>query len=186
MRVGLLLILLFAVPAAAGTLDVSLNDESARGAFGWQVTEEHLVADVSWFHQEDDQNLVGLGLHAAGEATFGNGVYGGVGLNAVYGDDDVHDGWGIGLGGFFRWGFTRSGRVGLLVDLHHAPEMFSGGDLEGYTEFSAGIGYRILTTAEVHVGYRHIELEPENGSDAELSEDLMFGFTLRWGRDSER
>ncbi len=176
----LLLLLCATGVVNAGSIDLALNDEAARLGFGWPLAGEWLQTDAAWLHHDEDGDVVTLGLHAIGDATFSERLEGGIGANAFWADADEGDGWGLAIGGFFKWGLTREERLSLTAEAHVAPDIFAGGDLEGYLETGARVSYRVLTSAEVFVGYRYIELEPQEGEDIEIDPALNIGFRMEF------
>lgn len=166
--------------AHAGSLDLGFGGGSARLAFGWPLVGERLEGEASWLHDDSDGDVAGFGVHAVGDATFAKNLDGGIGGRLFWADGDGENGYGLMLGGFFRWGFAQEGRLSLTLDGHIAPNVFTAGNLRGYREAGARLGYRVLTAADVFVGYRYAEAVPEDGPDVKIASDVHFGFRLEF------
>lgn len=181
-RFALVLLLSLSTTAVtqAGSIDLALNDEAARIGFGWPLAGEWLQTDAAWFHHDENGDVVTLGLHAIGDATFSERLEGGIGANAFWVDAELEDGWGLAIGGFFKWGLTRKESLSLTAEAHVAPDIFAGGDIKSYLETGARVGYKILTSADVFAGYRYIELDPQEGDDIEVASDLEIGFRMEF------
>lgn len=163
--------------ASAGSVDLGLNNESARAAVAWSLSPM-VEVEPAWFHDSDDGDAAAFGMHAVGEATFAENLEGGIGAEAFWADDDTDDGYGLALGGYVRWGIASQGRLTIGGDLHFGPDIFTAGDLEGYWNAGARIGYRVLSSAEVWAGYRFIEVAPKLGDDSRIASDAHVGFRL--------
>lgn len=167
----------------ASAIDFRLSSETAEFAF---LTESSTFgyggADMGFsvFIDEDD-NFIGTGSilvsgSSAGDVRalhFGVGakVYAGV----LEGPTEDPAGAGLAIGGQVRYVFPGSTPLAILFEGFVAPEVVSIADFDGIQEFRLALELEVTPSARAYVGYRHLEIELDNGADAELDDRAHVG-----------
>ena len=176
----LCLLLLVGPVVRAGSVEIDVNDDTARAVVAWEVRFERLGVDTGWLHHQDNGDVGHFGLHVAGNVGSGaHPVRAGVGARAFYVDAASQDGVALGIGGFVRYPLSAS-RVELGAELYLAPGSLASGDLDRYIEAAALVGFRILDRAEIHVGFRLAEVDLAGGSEVTIEEGAYVGIRLEF------
>lgn len=171
-------------PAAWSTgLDVNLNNDAARIAVDFDLSN-NLVVDGSFFHHQDNGNILGAGLHLTGDASGGRSpVRAGLGGGLYYIDSDTRardSGGAVPLGGFVQYTFPEFDRFSVGGSLHYAPGILSFGDVDDYLEAQVWGGYSVLRDGIVYLGYRRIEAGFDGTPDVTFDSGLHIGLKLRF------
>jgi hypothetical protein len=184
--VAAVLLSLAAIPAHAGTLDLNINDDAARGQFSGPLS--NLFNDAQGEYQigglySDDKNANLLNLHGGVLLTGDAGaedakLTAGVGLLGQYTDTDRDSGGGVAIGGQFDLRFTGFDRLGLQGYAWYQPKVLSLGDIQDQLEFALTADYQILRNAAVYIGYRKLRINPDNGHSYTADDGAIFGLRL--------
>lgn len=176
----------------AGALDLNLNDESVRvnytssslgvstvGVDAPQGTE--LELGLLYVEGDDDISnvyLVNAGIHTKGSplANGDNTLIVALGARAYAIDFGKIGGGAIGLGGNVEVRFKSFDRIGFYGHGYYAPDIIAFGDLDASYEYGIRIGYEILRTSEVYIGYRELGLDLVDNPKIEADSNLVLGF----------
>ena len=179
----MLLIASFGVSAAR--LDANLNQESARFSYYSLIggsTYGRTEMGVGILYNEDKNALLDLGLQVidvAGSKSPGLEI--GVGPKLYYMISDKPDvsGLSIALGGVLRYNLPSVQRLSLQGTLYYAPSITSTLDTSSFLEYGARVGYEILPTANVYLGYRRINVDYIKGVGRHtLDDSFMLGMNF--------
>lgn len=188
----LCLTLLNTTPVLAGTLDFNVNNDAVTGQLSGQPFERPEVSLLGGFfyHQDDGQILsAGILLSDPVENERDYRPWAKVGLKAVAFESDERNGDSSGSaispGGTLT--FFVPNVQNLYVDFmgFFAPEVLAFGDSDRYWEASVRLTYQLMSTADIYVGYQHIEFSREENrrrqqSEITLDESFHIGAVLRF------
>lgn len=184
---GLLSALPFTATQAA-TLDGNFNNDSVAAQFATQpfARPEVSVFGGFYYHQDDGQMLEG-GFYLSDPIDNQQDYrpWARVGLKALTfkADERIDDRTGSAIAPGVTLTFFIPPVESLYVDLigFFAPDVLTSGDADGYWEGSARLTYELMGTADVYVGYRHIEFSQENRRrDIVLDDSLNVGAVFRF------
>ena len=186
MRILVLLILLGLNSVIhADAIDLNLNDDSVYLAYVIHYGTAELDIGALYKEQDNDDDdedwVAHLGLEAVGEEYSGTStIEGGLGgrvYAASVGDDDV---LALALGGHVGI-FPGSGMIGLGLYGYYAPDILTGADAERFWEAGARINFKLFENARLYVGYREIEMRPEDSSKSvEVDDEAHVGIHIRF------
>ena len=107
----------------------------------------------------------------------------GVGAKAYYGRYQRldYDFSAIAIGGLFRytipsWLFPMT----AAASLYYAPEITSFGDGESVLEIDISYEVEVVSSTQVYMGYRLLNVGFEQGSDAKIEDSVGFGIQLQF------
>lgn len=170
----------------AGSLDINLTDDSARINYTSDSVAVKDNTGVQWdagllyLEGEDDGDnayLANLGVQTQGDPTGNETGQISLALGArVYGlDAGEISAASIALGGNVEVRIKSFDRIGFYAHAYYAPDIISFGDADATLEYGAKIGYEILRTSEVYVGYRHLSLDVAGGGDQTVDSSVVLG-----------
>lgn len=152
-----LCVLLSSSVFAGGSLDLSVNDDTASLEYDATRMGTPLHISTGVLHHESDGNLVTFGLNAVDVRNQGSPFKIGIG-GKLYGYfNDVNDGGALGVGGFVRYMPAELAGLGLAGHAYYAPGVLSFGDTDNMVDLGLRIEYKLLPTALVYLGYRFVE-----------------------------
>ena len=169
----------------AQSLDMNLSNDTVEGAFEAPVTgtgfgKSYYDISVIFSERDEDNNwIAGGGFTVTGDA--GSDVPGlelGVGVKVYAMEVAKFDVTAIPLGGHFRYAPPGMNRLFLRGALFWAPEIVTLYDGDEFVHSSVKLGYEILPTADVYVGYRDISIDIKNRDDEKVAANWMVGVTL--------
>lgn len=168
---------------AASGLDLSINNDAARGILEFDISN-NLVIDGSWYYHQDRGNIFGVGMHVVGAATSGpDPARAGVGIRLMGIDSNTQgrdSGGALPIGGFVTYTLPDYNRFVLGGSLYYAPEVLSFSDVEQYWEGTLWGGYNILRTAQVYLGVRTIKADFEDSPNVTFDTGVHVGIRLRF------
>jgi len=172
-------LLLSSAVYAGGSLDLSINDETA--ALEYDATRMgspmHISAGV--LHHEEDGELFSLGLNAVDVRDPNSPLRIGVG-GKVYGYfNDAGEGGALAVGGFARFSPPELNGVGIAGHAYYAPGVLSFSDTENMVDVGVRVEYMLLPTAMVYLGYRFVEAS-EEVVDIEVVNSGHFGLRINF------
>ena len=179
-----LLVLSVASPAllAAG-LDINVNTDAVRITGDFDVSN-NIKVDGSWFHHQDNGNILGAGFHLTGDASGGQSpVAAGLGGRLYYVDSDTRakdSGGALALGGYLEYTFPQFNRFTVGGSAYYAPGVLSFGDVDDYLEYGAWAGYSVLRDGVVYLGYRRLEAGFDGTPDVTFDTGMHLGLRLRF------
>jgi hypothetical protein len=171
--------------AHAGGVDISLGNETADVVY---LTDSASLgyggADVglgALYNERDDILLTGQFLVSGSPGPDVPLQYG-VGAKAYFSELDTdEDGHALGLGGQVRYLLPlRQPQMSVAAEGYYAPDITSFSDATSVLEFEPRFEVEVLPAARAYVGYRYIEMELENTSDRDISDELVFGVRLQF------
>ncbi len=169
-------------PVAASELDIGLNSDAFRVAFGTPVNES-LRLGLGWLHDSSKGDVVHGDLQVTGEALPARqGLVAGLGGRMAWlkGDGSNQDGFALGLGGSFRWSLPQYNRFSVAGELFWAPDLLSGGDAEDYRDAGIRLAYSVIRQADVFVGARYVRAEYKRRPDVHFDTGMHAGLSLRF------
>jgi len=182
---GLAVLSVATLPAAAATFDASVGEESVRVALEGPLSSVFSGAQGQYdfgalWRSEDEGDAfvphVGVlltGDTGAREAT----ITAGLGVRAAYIDGESDDGGALALGGKVDVRVPGYERLGLGIYAYGAPEVTSFGDIESYYDIGASVGYEVIKGASIYVGWRQVQADVD--PDGEIEADDAFHAGLR-------
>ena len=162
----------------ASSLDVNLRDEAVELSASGPLNLSGLNLTLSGLHHERDRDLISLGVSVTetlSEESF-------VGLGGKVFAVDLHhaDGSGLAIGGFFRYAFPSISGLGFGGGLYFSPDVTSFGDVDNYIEAALRVEYQIMTTANIYVGYRYIDVNLQGSNEGRLDQGAHLGLRLEY------
>ncbi len=178
------LILAAVSPAVtAAGLDLNVSNDAARVTGEFDLSN-NLRVDGSFFHHQDNGNVLGAGLHLTGDASGGQSpVDAGLGGRLLYVDSDTRardSGTVLALGAYAEYTFPEFDRFSVGGNVHYAPGVLSFGDVDDYLEYGAWAGYSVLRNGIVYLGYRRIEAGFDGTPDVTFDSGMHVGLKLRF------
>lgn len=171
-------------PALAGSLDVGLNNDSARVTYATPLGKEQIGRSEGSFgvlFNTDDAFFTFASLdviNSPGDTAPGLGLGVGVKLFAARTDPGDASGLAINLGA--RFSPQEAKRLTFAVDVSHAPKIVTFGDADRYTELGARVEYEIMPAAAVYVGYNKLRLTIPNGGSATIDDGWSLGVRMHF------
>ncbi len=172
-----MLLLIASVSASAARLDVNLNQDSARFTYYSLIggsTYGRTEMSSGLLYNDDKNYLLELGLQVVDVAGSDSpGLEIGVGPKLFYMFDDAADvtGLSIAVGGIIRYNLPQIQRLVVQGSLYYAPSITSTLDTDKYLEYGVRVGYEILPTADIYLGYRRIRVGYTKGNGSHTLDD---------------
>ncbi|MDY6957036.1 MAG: YfaZ family outer membrane protein [Pseudomonadota bacterium] len=169
---------------AAHTIDLAVGDEAVRVAYEGDVAPAAggmLRADVGALHNEDDGDLIHLGLKVRGDAGgYTVGVEGALGATLYWAgiDHPDEDASAVALTGELHVTPQDWDRVRLAFTLNYAPEVLTFGEGESLLDTAARLEYEVLQETRLYLGYRLARVELEQGGDQDLHQGAQLGINI--------
>ena len=174
----------FSQSTIAETLDINLSDESAQFKYLQNIngtTEGRTELGFGILYNDDDNYLAEASFIITDVAgTKAPGLEVGVGpkLYLAKHDKTDLDAFSIGVGAQFRYKIPTVTRLNFTGAVFYAPGIVSFADAEDLTEIFVSIGYEVLPTADVYLGYRYINVDFDPVSDKTLDETALIGLSF--------
>ena len=186
--VAILLLGLGATQVKAAGIDLRLSDESGELFYLYQTaTFGYGGADVGigvFFNDYDDLmasfswTVSGSGVGNARALQYGVSIKAYGAMIEQRNQSDLSGG-ALGLGGLIRYVIPSATPVAFLAEGYMAPKVTSFGDADGFTEFRVAGEVEITPSAKAYVGFRHLEMEPANGTqEIEMDDNVHIGVRL--------
>ncbi len=138
------------------------------------VVSEQNAMQLAFLHNDDeDSDLISFGYFASGGR---EDLYGRLGGKAYYADLDNDSGYGIALGG--EMFFPIQSDLIINGGVYYGPSSLSFSDVDGYEEYFIRVNYQVLDNARVGAGYGSLDVEPEQGRDAEVEDGVFIEMNL--------
>ncbi|GKX54314.1 hypothetical protein SOASR030_04260 [Leminorella grimontii] len=151
---------------SASAMAISVNGQVGEDYSNLQVgmgtDSTGLYSTVDWTHNDDNGDIVGLGLGVGlplGPMTIsvgGKGMY----LRSKDHSEDSDD-YAAAVGGGLRLPIGK--RFSLQGSAYYAPDSLSSG-INSYSELTGGVRWDILRPFSVEAGYRYVNLEGKDGN----------------------
>ncbi|GAA6133590.1 YfaZ family protein [Oceaniserpentilla sp. 4NH20-0058] len=172
-------LLLSSAVYAGGSLDLSINDETAGLEYDATRMGSPMHISAGFLYHEEDGELITFGLNAVDVRDSKSSLRIGVG-GKVYGYfNDAGDGGALAVGGFVRYAPPELNGLGFAGHAYYAPSVLSFSDTENMVDVSARVEYMLLPTAMVYLGYRFIEAN-EDALDIEVANNGHFGLRINF------
>lgn len=148
------------VSASASAISVSgeAGEKYTNVGVGFGTETAGLAVTGNYAHNDDDGDIVGLGLGLnvplgpLMATVGGRGVY----LNPQY----SKEGYALAVGGGLKWPIGES--FAVFGDYYYSPDSLSSG-VKDYQEASAGASWTIMRPITIRGGYRYIGLGGKDG-----------------------
>jgi hypothetical protein len=169
--------------ALGASLDINLSDTSVQVRYASVVggsTMGRTEGSFGFVYNEDENFVIDAALlvvDVAGSKTPGLEI--GVGPKLYYGEGMRGNSFAMGLGGTLRYKFAALPRVNFGVLGFYGPGIVTFGDADSMYEVGAHIGYELLPTADVYIGYRNISFDFDLGKES-VDETGMIGLRFRF------
>jgi len=162
---------------AGGTLDLSINDETAALEYDATRLGSPMHISAGYLHHEEDGDLISFGLNAVDVRDNQSDMRIGVG-GKVYGYfTDGDDGGALAIGGFMRYMPAELNGVGFGGHAYFAPSVLSFSSTENMVDVGVRVEFMLLPTAMVYLGYRFVEATEVN-EDVEVVNAGHFGLRI--------
>jgi len=168
----------------AQTLEFTVGDKSAAATWGITVGASNVgrtEVNLGILYNEDNNYLGEIGLlvvDVAGSKSPGLSI--GIGPNFYFAQADKGDIAAIGLGGELRYKLPSLNRLFFSFIGYYAPNIVTFAKADNLYELGANMGYEILPTADIFLGYRNIRADFGELGDEDLDESFHFGMRFRW------
>ena len=176
-----LVLLMSAGVARAGTLSISFSDLTAQLAFEQAVTEDawgrSLVGVRGLYNDRKDVELVSAGLNVLGGIE-GTGLELGAGVRGYYVDSDGDDIMSGGLGGLVRFVPPGFSKLSLSGSVFYCPKVLTALDGERLFETEVKASFEIVPRANLFLTYTTIRAKIEDREDRTLDDSLRGGLSL--------
>jgi len=180
--------------AAANSLELNFNDNSAQARVGMIINQDaygtSLVDLRGLYNDEDVQDgwMISGGFDFIGEPGNVPGLELGIVADVKVGDSDKTDIYNtdrdfgaVGVGALARYFPPALGGFGFAGRAVYSPKIFSFLEANRLTEFSARVGYVITPKIGVHVEYQNVEVEFDNIlGDVDIDDEIRVGFEARF------
>ena len=175
------LVLLSSSVFAGGSLDLSINNDTAGLEYDATNMGSPLHISAGFVHHEDDRDLLSLGLSTVDVKTKKSPLKIGVGgklLTYFAGDEE---GAALAIGGFARYMPAELNGLGFSGHAYYSPSVLSFDTTENIIDLGARVEYKLLPTAMVYLGYRFVEASEENlAKDLEIIKAGHFGLRINF------
>ena len=182
----LLLLVTTASPLYAQSFDINVSDDSAQVKYGSLIGGSNYgrtELGFGFLYNEDDNYLAEISLQVVDEAgSKSPGLQIGVGpkLYGAHIDNHDADAIAVGLGGQLLYKPPSLPRLILSLAGYYAPGIITFQDADHMYEAEARVGYEILPTVNLYLGYRSIELDLDEGGNKKVDDGGLFGMMFRF------
>ncbi len=174
-----LCIFLSAPVFAGGSLDLSVNNDTASLEYDATRMGTPLHISSGILHHEEDGNMLTVGVNAVDVRNPGSPFKIGVGGKLYSYFNDYSDSGALGIGGFVRFAPTELAGLGIAGHAYYAPSVLSFHTTENLVDLGLRIEYRLLPTALVYLGYRFVEAT-DNDVDLEITKAGHLGLRINF------
>jgi len=168
----------------AQALEFTVGDKSASLNWGMTVGATNVGrTEVNMgILYNDDKTLLGeIGLLVVDVAgTKSPGLMVAIGPNFYFSSAERGDIAAIGLGGELRYKLPSLNRLFFGLIGYYAPNIVTFAKADSLYEIGANIGYEILPTADIFLGYRKITADFGELGDENLDDAFHFGMKFRF------
>lgn len=155
---GLTGLLLVSGAANAVSFNGQVGKDYTNFGFGVGTESTGLALSGNWAHNDDNGDIVGLGL---GFNIPLGPMMATVGGKGIYLNPDVgNEGYAAAVGGGLQWPIMDSLR--LFGEYYYSPDSLSSG-VKDYTEVNTGARYTIMRPLSIEAGYRYINMSGKAG-----------------------
>lgn len=162
---------------AGGSLNLSINDNLAGLEYDATRMGTPLHVSAGFVHHEQDGNVLNLGLNAVDVRSPNSPLRIGIGGKAYAYFTDFSDSGAVAIGGFIDYAPSELRGLSFGGHAYYSPSVLSFDDTENLVDFGADVGYRLLPTAKIYLGYRFIEAREEI-VDIEVVKEGVFGLQI--------
>lgn len=176
------LALLAAGAAHAQSLEISLNDDTARLRYAtpmWGQQYGRVELEGGLLYDTDDDVLLNAGMLVYNDS-WQSPLELGVGGRLYYVDAGRNELGGLALGGRFTYAPQNWNGIGLGGHLYYAPKIVSFGDADSMTEVGIRASYQLMPQATIYVERHDISADIENGPEVNIDIATTVGVHLRW------
>lgn len=164
---------------AGGSLDLSINDDTASLDYDATRMGSPLHVSSGVLHHEEDGDLISFGINAVDVRSKESPLRIGVG-GKVYGYfTKAADSGAMAIGGFLRYTPPELAGLGFAGHAYYAPSVLSFRSTDNMIDLGARVEYKLLPTAMVYLGYRFVDANDEAG-DIEIARDAHFGLRINF------
>jgi opacity protein-like surface antigen len=181
---GLLLILAVS-NAAADSLEITLNDYSAQGRYGYLLNRDdfgstHITSRL--LYNDREETLLGsVGFEFLGEPGDIAGLGVTIGTHLTGGGTDDSQGFlNLGVGGGVDFAPPDLGGFGLFGRISYAPKIFSFIDSRRSVETGAGVSFAITPKIKLLAEYQNIRMNFKRHGTRSVDEGIRGGFQARF------
>lgn len=186
--VACLLVLSGSAWAAANSLELNFNDDSAQARLGVIINQDAYGSSLLDFRGvfNDDKNanawMASGGFDFIGEPGNAPGLELGIVTDVKVGDSDGPDTdfGAVGVGGLVRYFPPALGGFGVGGRVVYSPKIFTFLEAERLLEFSTRVGYVITPKIGVHVEFQKVEVDFDRWGKHDLDEEVRVGFEARF------
>ncbi len=168
----------------AQALELTVGEKSAAATWGITIGASNVgrtEINLGILYNEERNALGEVGIlvvDVAGSKSPGLSI--GIGPNFYFASTDTGDIAAIGLGGELRYKLPSLNRLFFSFIGYYAPNIVTFAKADNLYELGANIGYEILPTADIFLGYRKIKADFGSLGDEALDDSFHFGMRFRW------
>ncbi|EWH11557.1 YfaZ family protein [Catenovulum agarivorans DS-2] len=166
------------VAASYLTADIS-ND-----AFKAEISSDRLVQNAqvtaTAIATDDDANLFALGAVVAGPVQEMPDVVAGLGGKIYFNDINDENMQAFALGGYAKYQIPSAKHISLTGEFYYAPGITASDDIDYQTDLNLRVSYQLLPNGAFFAGYRHIQVNIENGRNLSLDKGIHLGFEFQF------
>lgn len=168
-----------AVPAYAGSVDLSLSNHSARAQVNAMDVDSPTAFGLGYTYHTGGRHIANVDVHAQGRTAIANmPTTVGLGVRAIGFDDHQFTGGGLGVGGYGTVNIPRVPGLSVNASAHYAPNVLSFDDAKNLWNLDAKVSYRIIRNGAVYGGYRYLRVDRDHHASTTLESGLVVGMQL--------
>lgn len=169
--------------ALANEFDLRISDDALHVNLTANNEQSALAYGGGFFYKDADDSisLLNVDLHSQGQTALGNlptTVL--IGVQGSYFKEDQLEGAGLGLGGSARVNIPELPGLSVESALHFAPDVLAFDDAKRFSRFRGQLNYRIIQTADLSAGYRHIKAKLTTGEKTTFESGWFLGLRLNF------
>lgn len=182
--ISVLFMMLASFQSSAKGFEFRVANESAEVLYLYKSsTFGYGGSDVAWgyyFNEADDVMLSGSFLISGSGAGSQRALQFGVGVKAFLVDVDSAgiQGGGLGIGGMFRYVFSSSTPVAILVEAYTVPTITGFSDTDSFSEARFALELEVSPSARAYIGYKTVTLQDDAMNEYKIDNTSHIGIRL--------
>lgn len=175
---------IFSGSLQAQGLDINLSNDSVQINYAKQLSSDQYgrkEAIAGLLYNRSDNIMFDAGLQIVDEAGSKTpGLEAGIGVKLYAGKTKSRQYLNLGLGGLLGFRPLSFNRLIFNISAYYAPSIVSFLDSSGLWELGAQIGYEIVPSASVYVGYRDIHTDIDVRGERTVDKGAFIGVSMNF------
>jgi len=157
--------------------DIYLNDKyEVNNSSNYYFTASYLRTEDTT--SESTASLSSAGFKVLNPYTDDNGASFGMGMKAVYADNNDNLFFAAPLAIYAK--YEHNEKIYFDAELSYAPRVLSFSDAETYNDMKFKANYKVLEDGYAFIGYRNIETKYDNMDAIEYDKELFVGYEVKF------